>query len=94
MAASALATTNSSRRIARMDEVEFPIERTPEEAWPDFVGWRVNYEAAAFAIAKAVDAVPAFWSGPRRHKDCPAIAPLRPPTGRPPNGDWKKPTKP
>jgi hypothetical protein len=76
--------------IARLEEVDFPIERKPEEAWPDFVGWRVNYEEAAYCIAKAVDAVPAYWSGPRRHKDCPAIAPKRPPLGRPPNGGFKK----
>jgi len=69
--------------IARMREVDFPIEREPEEAWPDFVGWRVNYEPAAFAVAAAVDAVPALWSGPRRrHKT--HIPPMRPPGGRPP----------
>jgi hypothetical protein len=69
--------------IARMRKVDFPIERTPEEAWPDFVGWRVNYERAAYAIASALDAVPAMWSGPRRHPD-PVIPPIRPGAGRPP----------
>ncbi|MGD0684627.1 MAG: hypothetical protein ABSA03_05870, partial [Streptosporangiaceae bacterium] len=64
--------------IARMREVNFPIEREPEEAWPDFVGWRVNYERAAYAVAAAVDAVPALWSGPRRHA-AHQIAPIRPP---------------
>jgi hypothetical protein len=64
--------------IARMREVDFPIERTPEQAWPDFVGWRVNYERAAYAVATAVDAVPALWSGPRRHPTDP-IPPIRPP---------------
>ena len=78
--------------INRLEEVDFPIERNPEDAWPDFVGWRVNYEQAAFAIARAVDAVPALWSGPRRQKDLLPIPPIRPPTGRPPNGNWKKPT--
>jgi hypothetical protein len=68
--------------IARMREVDFPIEREPEEAWPDFVGWRVNYERAAFAVAAAVDAVPALWSGPRRRHKTP-IPPIRPPGGRP-----------
>src|SRR5579863_2544040 len=69
--------------VDRMREVKFPIERTPAEAWPDFVGWRVNYEQAAFAVASAVYAVPAKWSGPRRHPLEP-IAPVRPPGGRPP----------
>ncbi len=68
--------------IARLEEVNFPIERKPEDAWPDFVGWRVNYEQAAYAIARQIDAVPALWSGPRRQKDSPAIRPIRPPRGR------------
>jgi hypothetical protein len=63
--------------IAALEKVNFPIERTPAEAWPDFVGWRVNYEPAAYAMAKAVDAVPALWSGPRRHPQK-AIPPIRP----------------
>jgi hypothetical protein len=68
--------------VARMRKVNFPIERKPEEAWPHFVGWRLNYEQAAYAIAEAVDAVPALWSGPRRIPD-PAIPPFRPASGRP-----------
>ncbi|HEX2374549.1 MAG TPA: hypothetical protein VHO93_11270, partial [Actinomycetota bacterium] len=51
--------------VARMREVDFPIEREPADAWADFVGWRLNYEQAAYAVAAAVDAVPALWSGPR-----------------------------
>jgi len=70
--------------IAQMELVDFPIERDPTEAWPDFVGWRVNYEQAAFAIAYGIDAVPAVWSGPRRHK-LPEIRPIRPPYGKPPS---------
>jgi hypothetical protein len=69
--------------ITRMREVGFPIEVDPARAWADFVGWRVNYEQAAYAVAAAVDAVPALWSGPRRRRS-PAIAPIRPPLGRPP----------
>jgi len=68
--------------INRMRKVGFPITRDPADAWPDFVGWRVNYEEAAYGIAEAVDAVPALWSGPRRHPTTP-IPPYRPPTGRP-----------
>ncbi|HEX9357587.1 MAG TPA: hypothetical protein VF933_27695 [Streptosporangiaceae bacterium] len=63
--------------IAVLEKVNFPIERTPQDAWPDFAGWRVNYEQAAYQVAKAVDAVPALWSGPRRHPQEP-IAPIRP----------------
>src|SRR5580693_7633252 len=69
--------------VARMREVDFPIERDPEQAWPEFVGWRVNYEQAAYAVAAAVYAVPALWSGPRGHPITP-IPPRRPAPGRPP----------
>jgi hypothetical protein len=69
--------------IDRMRQVDFPIEREPEKAWPEFVGWRLNYEQAAYAVAFAVDAVPALWSGPRRDGR-PAIPPIRPPLGKPP----------
>jgi hypothetical protein len=69
--------------IERMRKVGFPIERDPEQAWPDFVGWRVNYERAAYAVAAAVYAVPALWSGPRKHSATP-IPPIRPGAGRPP----------
>jgi hypothetical protein len=69
--------------VERMREVDFPIERDPEQAWPDFVGWRVNYERAAYAVAAAVYAVPAKWSGPRKNA-VEEIAPIRPRAGRPP----------
>jgi hypothetical protein len=67
--------------LAPMRDVGFLITRDPSEAWPDFRGWRVNYERAAYAIAEAVDAAPALWSGPRHHAT-PPIPPLRPPMGR------------
>ena len=35
--------------VDRLKEVGFPVERDPKEAWPDFVGWRANYEHAAYA---------------------------------------------
>ena len=44
---------------------EFPLERTAEEAWRDYKGWRVNYETAAYILADFVVAVPAPWSGQR-----------------------------
>jgi hypothetical protein len=67
--------------VARMGKVGFPMSRDPADAWPDFVGWRVNYESAAYFIAAAIDAVPAPWSGPRRFHAT-EMAPLRPPSGR------------
>jgi len=75
--------------VDRMRKVDFPIEREAEQAWPDFVGWRVNYEQAAYAIAYAVEAVPALWSGPRP-RPYPQIPPLRPPPGRMPKDQSQK----
>jgi hypothetical protein len=68
--------------VERLREVDFPIERDPEAAWPDFVGWRVTYEQVAYAVAAEVDAVPALWSGPRRTGDS-GIPPTRPAVGHP-----------
>ena len=71
--------------IARMRKVDFPIERDPEDAWPDFVGWRVNYEQAAYVIAEAVDvgARPVVGAAPADQAPrSPRSA--RPPAGRPP----------
>ena len=30
--------------VAMLQRAGFPLERTAQEAWPDFHGWRVNYE--------------------------------------------------
>lgn len=79
----ALSYENFLEAVRRLKEVDFPLERDPADAWPDFVGWRVNYEQAAYAVACAVDAVPAKWSGPRLSGAGP-IDPFRPALGRPP----------
>jgi hypothetical protein len=63
--------------VQRLVDVGYPIERTAEEAWPHFRGWRVNYEAIAYALARVTDAVPALWSGPRRW-DAEPMPPARP----------------
>jgi len=67
--------------VERLRRVDFPLERPTEDAWLDFLGWRVNYESAAYSVALAVDAPPALWSGPRRH-EAEVISPLRPATLR------------
>jgi hypothetical protein len=70
--------------VARLERGGFPMERTPEEAWPHFRGWRVNYESISYELAFLIDAVPALWSGPRRG----VAAPLAPhtPVNRLPGG--------
>ncbi len=71
--------------VQRLKEVDFPLERDPADAWPDFVGWRLNYEQSAYLLAGAVDAVQALWSGPRVYGGEP-IPPIRPGRGRVPDG--------
>jgi hypothetical protein len=58
-------------------ELGYPIERSDEEAWPHFRGWRANYDAAALLLAKQLDAPPALWTGTRRWPSTP-MAPRRP----------------
>ena len=60
-------------------ETGFPVERTTEEAWPHFRGWRVNYEALAYRMADRVIAPRAPWSGERRHLPLELMPPNRPP---------------
>jgi hypothetical protein len=53
------------RGVHRLGDIEFPLERTAEEAWPHFKGWRVNYESVALDIADRVLATPGPWAGTR-----------------------------
>ena len=69
--------------VQRLEAVGFPMERPPEEAWPHFRGWRVNYEATAYALADRVAAPPGPWSGPRRRIQGDVIPPRRPVDRRP-----------
>lgn len=48
--------------VERLVQVNFPFERTPEEAWRHFAGWRVNYESIVDALSVAVMAPPAPWT--------------------------------
>ncbi len=76
--------------VEMLSSVGYPIEVSAEQAWPDFRGWRVNYEAAAYAIARAIDAPPALWSGDRRWAFTP-IPPRRPAPGRSARPDGSRP---
>ena len=71
------------RAVAMLAGVGFPLERTAEEAWPDFRGWRVNYETVAYRLADRLIAPPAPWSGPRKHIGTDVRQPRRPPHRRP-----------
>ena len=72
--------------IARMNASGFAMERTADEAWPHFQGWRVNYESIAYRLAFQIDAVPAPWSGPRRFPSD-TITPRRTPNRTPQDPD-------
>jgi hypothetical protein len=69
--------------VTMLEHVGFPMERTAEEAWPDFRGWRVNYETVAYRLCDRLTAPPAPWSGRRRHLRSGAVAPRRPPQRAP-----------
>jgi len=62
------------RGVERVRVLGFPVERSAEEAWPHFCGWRINYEAIAYGLADLLDAPPALWSGPRHG----SLAPVPP----------------
>jgi hypothetical protein len=77
--------------VAGLKQVGVPVERSAEEAWAHFKGWRINYESIAYALADIMFAPPGPWTGPRRYPDA-AGAPLfprRPVDRRPdqPDGD-------
>jgi len=69
--------------VGMMRETGFEMERSAEEAWPDFVGWRVNYEKVAYRLAARIVAPPAPWSGQRPHLGLATEAPHRPPQRTP-----------
>jgi hypothetical protein len=69
----------------RLEAAGFPLERTAEDAWPHFRGWRVNYEDVYYALADRVVAAPGPWSGPRHHLPGMQIIPQRPADRKPDN---------
>ncbi len=70
----ALTRQEFDQGVERLQSVGFHMQRTPDEAWPHFQGWRVNYESIAYRLAYNLDVVPAAWSGPRRSGE-PPLAP-------------------
>src|SRR5260370_39095720 len=79
----ALTREDFDAAVDRMRRAGWVFEREPDDAWPHFHGWRVNYEAAAYALAGFLDLPPAVWSGTRpRHRPPPQL-PARPPHREP-----------
>ncbi|MFJ3792249.1 hypothetical protein [Kitasatospora sp. NPDC090091] len=77
-----LTYTEFDAAVAMITAAGFPRERATADAWPHFHGWRVNYEALAYELARRSDAVPALWTGPRDFH-APPIPPARPADRRP-----------
>ncbi len=71
--------------VTMLRRVGFPLERSAEEAWPDFHGWRVNYEESMYHLTDRLSAPPAKWSGERRHLPQASVEPHRPPHRAPDN---------
>lgn len=69
-------------------------ERDIDEAWVHFRGWRVNYEAAVYALAYLLNLPPALWSGRRRSALPVATPPLRPPHRTPDHPGGETPATP
>ena len=69
--------------VGMLSDYGFPLERSADDAWADFRGWRVNYEKIAYHLCDRLTAPPAPWSGPRRHLRTGPVAPRRPPQRRP-----------
>jgi len=49
--------------VTRLDAAGFTRQRTPQDAWPHFRGWRVNYEPIVDQLARILVAPPAPWLG-------------------------------
>jgi hypothetical protein len=69
--------------VSVLQSAGFPLERTAEEAWPDFHGWRVNYEESMYHLTDRLTAPPAKWSGGRKHLHKASEDPHRPPHRQP-----------
>ena len=65
--------------VAILVQYGAPVERSAEEAWSSFRGWRVNYEASAYRLADYLTAPPAHWTGTRRRVRAEAMDAHRPP---------------
>jgi hypothetical protein len=65
--------------VAHLERAGWQPERSLDDAWTHFRGWRVNYERAAYTLAQHLDAPPALWSGPRGRHGLSTTPPERPP---------------
>lgn len=62
---------------ARLREAGVALVPDLDQAWRDFAGWRVNYDATLLALADLLMAPPAPWTSDRSAPDHHAPAPFR-----------------
>ncbi|HEY5986693.1 MAG TPA: hypothetical protein VIV12_09990, partial [Streptosporangiaceae bacterium] len=79
----ALTRGEFDQALTRLRQAGWTFERNSDEAWPHFCGWRVNYEGAAYGLARFLDLPPAAWSGPRLRRHAGPLLPVRPPHREP-----------
>ena len=58
--------------VARLRQAGLPLKPDLDQAWSDFAGWRVNYDATLLALCTLVSAPPAPWSSDRARPWAPA----------------------
>ncbi len=51
--------------VAQLEEKGVPLKADREQAWRDYNGWRVNYDAALLGLVRLIHAPPAPWSSDR-----------------------------
>ncbi|MGZ5307545.1 MAG: hypothetical protein ACXWEG_12525, partial [Actinomycetota bacterium] len=51
--------------VASLEGAGVPLKADRDQAWRDFAGWRVNYDAVLLALANLTSAPPAPWSSDR-----------------------------
>ena len=78
-----LTRSDFDEAVAHLEAAGFPMETSSDAAWPHFRGWRVNYEATAYALADLISAPHAPWSGGRSLVDGEPTYPSRPADRRP-----------
>jgi hypothetical protein len=59
--------------LEEMAEAGVPLKADREQAWRDFVGWRVNYDTVLLALAELMVAPPARWSSDRQLANASAV---------------------
>ena len=59
--ASHLSRQEFDEGFRRLESVHFPAERSADDAWLNFKGWRVNYEPIVDALTRIIVPPPAPW---------------------------------